>query len=106
MGIEFGMEKCALLIRSREGESAGGTELPVQKYIRTLVEKGNYWASTITRLNRWKGFYFWSADCSTHLDVTSDSTVDPLIGPRCVFDPDSWSIPCQSSVDETTQLRK
>ena len=41
--MEFGTEKCALLImKSRKGESVEGTKLPNQEWIKILGEKENY----------------------------------------------------------------
>ena len=43
IGMEFGMEKCAMLIRkSVEKETTKRIELPYQKSIRTLEGKENY----------------------------------------------------------------
>ena len=43
IGIEFGREKCAVLImRSRKQEMTEGIKLPNQQKIRTLVEKETY----------------------------------------------------------------
>ena len=42
------------------------------------------------------GFHFQSTDCSAWLVMSSDGTIDPLICPHCIFDPDSWSITNQS----------
>ena len=43
IGIEFGIEKCAMLImRSRKQQMMEGLELPSQRKIRTLGENGTY----------------------------------------------------------------
>ena len=43
MGVEFGIEKFAMLImRSGKGQMTEGIELPNQKRIRTLGEKETY----------------------------------------------------------------
>ena len=43
IGIEFGIEKCAILImKSGKRETAEGIELLSQKSIRTIGEKENY----------------------------------------------------------------
>ena len=43
LGMEFGIEKCAMLImKSVKRETTEGTELPNQERIRTLGEKENY----------------------------------------------------------------
>ena len=41
-GMEFGIEKCASLMRSGKRQIAEGIELPNEEIIRTLGEKENY----------------------------------------------------------------
>ena len=43
IGLEFGIEKYDLLIKSEKIQTTDGIELPHHERIRTFGEKGNYW---------------------------------------------------------------
>ena len=55
--IEFGIEKCAMLItKSDKQQTTEGIELPNQEKIKTLGEKETweYWKRTPSNTRRWK----------------------------------------------------
>ena len=58
IGMEFDIEKCAMLVRkSHKRHQTDGMKLPNQDKIRTLakIKPTNTWASwRLTQLNKWK----------------------------------------------------